>query len=72
MGSQPSREIPAKGGILTEPYPWLKLSHRLKEIPTILLALFAGGEERGRLVEIIRHREEQRAELERRHVERSE
>jgi hypothetical protein len=51
------------------PYPWLRLRHRLKELPGVLLALLAGGGQRARLAEIIRHRQDQRSELERRHVE---
>lgn len=47
-------------------YPWLRLSHRLRELPGIFWSLLAGTEQRDRLMKIIKGREEQRAELEER------
>lgn len=46
-------------------YPWLRLRHRLKELPGIVLALLAGPQQRERLTWIVNHRQAQRAELER-------
>lgn len=47
-------------------YPWLSIRHRLKEVPGVIFAWLSGPHERRRLARIVKRREEQRAQLEKR------
>ena len=46
-----------------QPYPWLSLRHRFRELPGVLLSLAAGRHTRRRLVRIVNHRQAMKERL---------